>query len=60
RLLPRIHPRLLPPLFGMLSSKLVADWAFDHYLRTAPPEFAGPPPGGTAVRSRGVRGQVAA
>jgi flavin-dependent dehydrogenase len=46
RLLPRIHPRLLPPAFGLLSRKAVADWAFDHYLRIAPPEFAGPPPGG--------------
>ena len=44
RLLPRIHPRLLPPAFGLLSRKTVADWAFDHYLRIAPPEFAGPPP----------------
>jgi flavin-dependent dehydrogenase len=45
RLLPRIHPRLLPSAFGVLSRKTVADWAFDHYLRIAPPEFAGPPPG---------------
>jgi menaquinone-9 beta-reductase len=44
RLLPRIHPRLLPALFGVLSHKTVADWAFDHYLRIAPPEFAGPAP----------------
>jgi flavin-dependent dehydrogenase len=44
RLLPRIHPRLLPAAFGALSRKTVADWAFDHYLKIAPPEFAGPPP----------------
>jgi flavin-dependent dehydrogenase len=44
RLLPRIHPRLLPPAFGVLSRKLVAEWAFDHYLKIAPPEFAGPAP----------------
>jgi hypothetical protein len=31
-------------LFGVLSHKPVADWAFDHYLRIAPPEFAGPAP----------------
>jgi flavin-dependent dehydrogenase len=43
RLLPRIHPRLLPAVFGALSRKRVADWAFDHYLRIAPPEFAAPP-----------------
>jgi menaquinone-9 beta-reductase len=45
RLLPRIPPRLLPLAFGLLSRKTIADWAFDHYLRVAPPEFAGPPPG---------------
>jgi flavin-dependent dehydrogenase len=45
RLVPRIHPRLLAPAFGVLSRKRVSDWAFDHYLRIAPPEFAGPPPG---------------
>jgi flavin-dependent dehydrogenase len=45
RLLPRIHPRLLPPAFGLLSRRRVAEWAFDHYLRIAPPEFAGAPPG---------------
>jgi flavin-dependent dehydrogenase len=44
RLLPRIRPRLLPAAFGALSTKTVADWAFEHYLRIAPPEFAGPPP----------------
>ena len=44
RLLPRIHPRLLPGAFGALSRKTVADWAFDHYLKIAPPEFIGPPP----------------
>jgi flavin-dependent dehydrogenase len=43
RLLPRIPPRLLPPAFWMLSRKTIADWAFDHYLRIAPAEFAGPP-----------------
>jgi hypothetical protein len=43
-LLPRIHPRLLPPLFGLLSRKRVSDWAFEHYLRVAPPEMAGETP----------------
>jgi flavin-dependent dehydrogenase len=41
RLLPRIPPRLLRPAFGLLSTRLVADWAFDHYLKIAAPEFAG-------------------
>jgi flavin-dependent dehydrogenase len=44
RLLPRIAPRLLPGAFGLLSKRVVADWAFDHYLRIAPPEFAGAAP----------------
>ena len=48
RLLPRIHPRLLPPAFGLLSKRAVADWAFDHYLRIAPPSFAGEPPSADA------------
>ena len=44
RLVPRIHPRLLPLLFAPLSRRLSSAWAFGHYLRIAPPEFAGPPP----------------
>jgi flavin-dependent dehydrogenase len=52
RLLPRIHPRVLPPLFALLSRRRVADWAFEHYLRIAPPEFAGPPPGGVDTLGR--------
>jgi menaquinone-9 beta-reductase len=49
RLLPRIHPRALPAAFGLLSRRVVADWAFDHYLRIAPPEFAGPPGGASTL-----------
>jgi flavin-dependent dehydrogenase len=48
RLLPRIHPRALPSVFGLLSGRTVADWAFEHYLRIAPPQFAGQPPSRTA------------
>ncbi len=44
RLIPRVQPRLLRRAFGVLSSRAVADWAFDHYLKIAPPDFAGPPP----------------
>jgi menaquinone-9 beta-reductase len=43
RLIPRIHPRLLPVVLGAVSPKRVTAWAFDHYLRIAPPEFAGSP-----------------
>jgi flavin-dependent dehydrogenase len=49
RLLPRIHPRILPGAFGLLARKTIADWAFDHYLKIAPPEMAGPPPGGAGT-----------
>jgi flavin-dependent dehydrogenase len=59
RLLPRIHPWLLPPVFGLLSRKLVADWAFDHYLKIAPPEFAGPPPGGVDTLDPWARSSTA-
>src|SRR5262249_28076272 len=40
RLIPRIQPRLLNAAFRVLSTKTVADWAFDHYLRIAPPSMA--------------------
>ena len=43
RLIPRLPPRLLAPaLRGMASDRFVR-WAFDHYLRIAPPDFAGAP-----------------
>ena len=44
RLVPRIHPRLLPLVFAPLRRSSASAWAFGHYLRIAPPEFAGPPP----------------
>jgi flavin-dependent dehydrogenase len=49
RLLPRIPARLLGPVLGTLARRPIADWAFDHYLRLAPPEFAADPrrPAGT-------------
>jgi flavin-dependent dehydrogenase len=40
RLVPRIPPRLLGPLIGLLGAKRFVDWSFRHYLRIAPPEFA--------------------
>jgi flavin-dependent dehydrogenase len=56
RLLPHIHPRLLPPLFGLLSRKRIADWAFEHYLRVAPPEFTAPaPPADTSANGPALR-----
>jgi flavin-dependent dehydrogenase len=44
RLVPRIPPRVLGPLIGLLGAKRFVDWSFGHYLRIAPPEFALPAP----------------
>jgi flavin-dependent dehydrogenase len=41
RLVPRIPPRLLAPLIRLLGARRLVEWAFGHYLRIAPPEFAG-------------------
>jgi flavin-dependent dehydrogenase len=48
RMIPRVPPRLLAPaLRGMATDRFVR-WAFGHYLRIAPPEFAGIPRQGPA------------
>jgi menaquinone-9 beta-reductase len=41
RLVPRIPPRVLGPLIRLLGAKRFIGWSFGHYLRIAPPEFAG-------------------
>jgi flavin-dependent dehydrogenase len=41
KLVPRVPPRVLAPLLRLMGSKRFVDWSFDHYLRIAPPEFAG-------------------
>jgi flavin-dependent dehydrogenase len=43
RLVPRVPPRLLAPAIRAMGSQRFVDWSFDHYLRIAPPEFAGEP-----------------
>ena len=49
KLIPRVPPRLLAPAIRLMSSKRFVDWSFRHYLRIAPPEFAGAGlPGGSA------------
>ncbi len=40
RLIPKVPPRLLGPIIGLLGSKRFVDWSFNHYLRIAPPEYA--------------------
>ncbi len=41
KLVPRVPPRLLWPLIRLLGAKRFVDWSFSHYLRIAPPEYAG-------------------
>ncbi|HEU5104876.1 MAG TPA: NAD(P)/FAD-dependent oxidoreductase [Solirubrobacterales bacterium] len=49
KLVPRVPPRILAPLLRLMGTKRFVDWSFDHYLRIAPPEFAGSGrPGGSA------------
>jgi flavin-dependent dehydrogenase len=43
-LVPRIPPRALVRTLQGLGRRPVLDWCFEHYLRIAPPEFAGPAP----------------
>jgi flavin-dependent dehydrogenase len=49
KLVPRVPPRVLARLIGLLGNKRFVDWSFNHYLAIAPPEFAGSGrPGGSA------------
>ncbi|HEU5063475.1 MAG TPA: NAD(P)/FAD-dependent oxidoreductase [Solirubrobacterales bacterium] len=41
KLIPRVPPRILAPLIRLMGNKRFVDWSFDHYLRIAPPEYAG-------------------
>jgi flavin-dependent dehydrogenase len=41
KLIPRVPPRILAPLIKLMGNKRFVDWSFTHYLRIAPPEFAG-------------------
>jgi flavin-dependent dehydrogenase len=43
RLIPRVPPRALAPALQAMASDRFVRWAFGHYLRIAPPEFAGGP-----------------
>jgi flavin-dependent dehydrogenase len=40
RLIPRVAPRVLARSLRAMERKRFVDWAFGHYLRIAPPEFA--------------------
>jgi menaquinone-9 beta-reductase len=60
KLIPRVPPRVLAPLIKLMSGKRFVDWSFRHYLRIAPPEFAGAGlPGGSADDQNGAGQQQA-
>jgi menaquinone-9 beta-reductase len=44
RTVPRVPPRLLAPALRAMGARAFVDWSFGHYLRIAPPSFAGPAP----------------
>ena len=45
KLLPRLPARVQRAVIRACGRKGFIDWAFGHYLRIAPPEFAKRPPG---------------
>ena len=57
RLVPRVWPPALNGVVGAMRWRRLSDWAFQHYLQIAPPEFAGSAP---AARVRRTAGQPAA
>jgi menaquinone-9 beta-reductase len=42
--IPKLPPRILSLLSGCVQHRRLAHWAFNHYLRIAPPEYALPAP----------------
>jgi flavin-dependent dehydrogenase len=54
---PRLRPRALGAVTRAFARAGVSHWAFGHYLRIAPPQFALPAPGGADAA---VSGAVAA
>lgn len=44
RLIPRVPPRLLALALRGIARDGFVGWSFDHYLKIAPPDFAGPTP----------------
>jgi menaquinone-9 beta-reductase len=44
QLVPRVPPRLLAAGLRRMEWERFVDWSFGHYLRIAPPSFAGPAP----------------
>ena len=44
QIVPRVWPRVLNRVVAAMTSRRLVDWAFGHYLRIAPSEFAGAVP----------------
>jgi flavin-dependent dehydrogenase len=51
KVVPRIQPRVMNGVVSVMRSRALTDWAFSHYLRIAPPEFAGPAPARRTART---------
>ena len=60
RLVPRVPPRMLAPALGAMASQAFVDWSFGHYLRIAPPSFAGDVPAPAPSTARAQLAPVAA
>jgi menaquinone-9 beta-reductase len=52
RLIPRLPERVRPPVIRLMGTRRAVNWLFDHYLRIAPPSFAGPAPVGRPLPER--------
>jgi flavin-dependent dehydrogenase len=57
--IPKLPPRVLSLVSGCVRHQRLAYWAFNHYLRIAPPEFALPAPP-EAVRGTADQEEIAA
>jgi flavin-dependent dehydrogenase len=55
RAVPRLHPRGLGAVTRAFGRAAVSHWAFGHYLRIAPPQFALPAPPAAARQPRDQR-----
>ncbi len=51
KLVPRIWPPLLNLVIRVMTRRPLVNWAFGHYLRIAPPEFAGEAPRSASRRA---------
>jgi flavin-dependent dehydrogenase len=51
KIVPRIQPHVMNGIVSTMRRRALTDWAFGHYLRIAPPEFAGQAPKRRAPQS---------